>query len=62
MPETVAEMCSPSSTAVLVYNVQVGILSHVQNRDGLIGRMRAVITAARAADVPVVAPTRTPAP
>ena len=54
VPETVAEMCSPSSTAVLVYDVQVGILSHVQDRDGVIGRIRAVITAARAAHVPVV--------
>jgi biuret amidohydrolase len=54
VPETVAEMCSPTSTAVLVYDVQVGILSHVQDRDSVIGRIRAVITAARAADVPVV--------
>jgi nicotinamidase-related amidase len=54
VPETVAEMCSPSSAAVLVYDVQVGILSHVQDRDGVIGRIRAVITAARTANVPVI--------
>ena len=54
VPETVAEMCSPSSTAVLVYDVQDGILAHVQDRDGLVGRIRSVITAARAASVPVI--------
>jgi biuret amidohydrolase len=54
VPETVAEMCSPSNTAVLVYDVQVGILSHVQHRDDLIGRIRSVIGAARVANVPVI--------
>jgi nicotinamidase-related amidase len=54
VPETVAEMCAPDSTAVLVYDVQVGILAHVQDRDGLIERIRSVITAARTAGVPVV--------
>jgi nicotinamidase-related amidase len=54
VPETVAEMCAPDSTAVLVYDVQVGILAHVQDRDGLIERIRSVINAARTAGVPVV--------
>jgi nicotinamidase-related amidase len=47
-------MCSPSTTAVLVYDVQVGILSYVRDRERLIERIRTVITAARAANVPVV--------
>jgi nicotinamidase-related amidase len=54
VPETVAEMCSASSTAVLVYDVQVGILSHVRDRDAVIERIRGVLTAARAASVPVI--------
>ena len=54
VPETVTEMCAPSTTAVLVYDVQGGILSHVQDRDGVVGRIRSVITAARAASVPVL--------
>jgi nicotinamidase-related amidase len=54
VPETVAEMCSPGSAAVLVYDVQVGILSHVADRDGVVGRIRSVITAARQSGVPVV--------
>ena len=54
VPDTVTEMCSRSSTAVLVYDVQVGILSHVQDRDRVIDRIRTVITAARGTDVPVI--------
>jgi biuret amidohydrolase len=54
VPDTVAEMCSPSTTAVLVYDVQVGILPHVSDRDGLIERIRSVIAAARESGVPVV--------
>ncbi len=54
VPETVAEMCSPSSTAVLVYDVQAGILPHVADRGAVVGRIRSVIDAAREHDVPVV--------
>ena len=46
-PETVVEMCAPASRAVLVYDVQVGILAHVRDRDGLVDRIRSVIAAAR---------------
>ena len=54
VPETVAEMCSPASTAVLVYDAQVGILAHVKDRERLVDRIRAVLDAARAAGVLVV--------
>jgi biuret amidohydrolase len=54
VPETVAEMCSPASTAVLVYDAQVGILEHVQERDRLVERIQSVLAAARAAQVPVI--------
>ena len=54
VPETVAEMCSPDSTAVIVYDVQAGILAHVPDRDGLVERIRSVITAARTAGIPVI--------
>ena len=53
VPDTVAEMCSPQSAAVLVYDVQVGILSHVADRDAVVGRIRSVLDAARANGVPV---------
>lgn len=54
VPETVAEMCGPGRAAVLVYDVQVGILAHVQDRDALIGRIASVLAAARAAGAPVL--------
>jgi len=54
IPDTVAEMCRPHTTAVLVYDAQEGILAHVRDRDGLIQRSSAVLRAARAAGVPVI--------
>jgi biuret amidohydrolase len=53
VPETVAEMCSPGTAAVLVYDAQEGIFAHVRDRDRVIARIRSVLTAARAAAVPV---------
>lgn len=53
VPDTVAEMCRPSAAAVLVYDAQAGILPHVQDRDGLVARIREILDAARAASVPV---------
>jgi biuret amidohydrolase len=54
VPDTVAEMCRPAASAVLVYDAQVGILAHVRDRDGLVQRITAVLQAARAAAVPVL--------
>jgi nicotinamidase-related amidase len=54
IPETVAEMCRPDRTAVLVYDAQVGILAHVQDRDGLVQRIQTVLVTARAVGVPVL--------
>jgi nicotinamidase-related amidase len=54
VPETVAEMCSPGSAAVLVYDAQVGIFAHVRDRDGVVERIRVVLAAARAAGAPVI--------
>ncbi|MCV2489343.1 cysteine hydrolase [Geodermatophilus sp. YIM 151500] len=54
VPETVAEMCRPTASAVLVYDAQVGILAHVHELDRLVERTAAVLAAARAATVPVL--------
>ena len=53
VPDTVAEMCRPGAAAVLVYDAQAGILPHIVDPDGLSGRIREVLDAARAVDVPV---------
>src|SRR3712207_1339182 len=54
VPETVSEMCGATTSAVLVYDVQVGILAHVQDRERLVARIGAVLQAARASGVPVL--------
>ena len=54
VPESVAEMCQPVRTAVLVYDAQVGILAHVRDRAAVLSQIRRVIDAARGAGVPVV--------
>ncbi|NAZ84592.1 cysteine hydrolase [Kineococcus indalonis] len=54
VPETVAEMCRPAVSAVLVYDAQQGILAHVHDREGVLRRTARVLDAARAAGVPVV--------
>lgn len=43
VPETVAETCRPDVTAVLVYDVQVGILAHVRDREAVTARIRSVL-------------------
>src|SRR3712207_1331196 len=54
VPETTAEMCRPTTSAVLVYDAQVGILAHVQEPDRLVARITDVLQAARASGVPVL--------
>jgi nicotinamidase-related amidase len=54
VPDTVAEMCRPAASAVLVYDAQVGILAHVRDGERLADRIAAVLGAARAHGVPVV--------
>ncbi|HYO36453.1 MAG TPA: isochorismatase family cysteine hydrolase [Geodermatophilus sp.] len=54
VPDTVAEMCRPAASAVLVYDAQVGILAHVRDGERLAERIAAVLAAARAHGVPVV--------
>jgi nicotinamidase-related amidase len=54
IPETVAEMCRPDRTAVLVYDVQVGILAHVRDREPIVARIAQVLAAARSNNVPVL--------
>ena len=53
VPDTVTEMCRPGAAAVLVYDAQVGILPHVQDGEALVERIREIVDAARAAEVPV---------
>ena len=47
IPLTFAEVCHPRRTAILVYDVQVGIVSQIADGNQVVERVRAVLEAAR---------------
>jgi len=47
IPLTLAEVCHPRRTAVLVYDMQVGIVSQIANGRQVVERVRSVLKAAR---------------
>jgi biuret amidohydrolase len=49
VPTRLAELCRPSRTALLVYDMQVGVASQVKGADVVVAKCAATITAARAA-------------
>jgi biuret amidohydrolase len=51
VPETLAELCRPAHLALLVYDMQVGILSQVDAREQVIANVSQVLQAARTAGV-----------
>jgi biuret amidohydrolase len=53
IPQTLEEACDPQRVALLVYDMQVGILSQIANPDELTRRVLRVLTGARAAGVRV---------
>jgi nicotinamidase-related amidase len=56
IPQTLEEVCDPQRIALLVYDMQVGILSQIKNADQIIRQVLKVLTAARQARVPVFSP------
>ena len=53
VPETLEEVCDPQRIALLVYDMQVGILSQIKNADAITLQVLKVLTAARDAGVRV---------
>jgi nicotinamidase-related amidase len=53
IPQTLKEVCDPQRVALLVYDMQVGILSQVKNADEIKRQVLKVLTAARDAGVRV---------
>jgi nicotinamidase-related amidase len=51
VPETLAEACDPARLALLVYDMQVGILQQIPERETVVENVRDVLRAARAAGV-----------
>jgi nicotinamidase-related amidase len=54
IPESLNEVCDPERLALIVYDMQIGILKQIKNPAEIIGRVAKVLEAARAAGVRVV--------
>jgi nicotinamidase-related amidase len=53
IPQNLVETCSPQRTALLVYDMQVGIIQQIENGPDIIASVRRVLLAARAAGLRV---------
>lgn len=53
IPQNLAETCNPRRTALLVYDMQVGIIRQMPNGPELVARVKLVLEAARAAGMRV---------
>jgi biuret amidohydrolase len=51
IPETLNEACDPRRMALIVYDMQVGILQQLNNSDAIVTRVSQVLAAARASGV-----------
>ena len=54
IPQTLEEVCSPQRMALLVYDMQVGIVRHVPDADAFVARVARVVDAALQAGVRVI--------
>ena len=53
IPETLEEVCDPRRVALVVYDMQVGILNQIKNGNQITQQVLKVLTAARDAEVRV---------
>jgi nicotinamidase-related amidase len=54
IPQTLEEACTPERTALVVYDMQVGILNQLKNPEQITEHVLKVLTAARDAGVRVL--------
>lgn len=54
IPENLAEAADPARTALIVYDMQVGILKQMKDGGLVLERVRQLLESARAARVPVI--------
>jgi nicotinamidase-related amidase len=54
IPQSLEEACDPRRVALIVYDMQVGILRHIEGRAGIIANVVRVLQAARQAGVRVL--------
>jgi nicotinamidase-related amidase len=53
IPMTISELCDPSLMALIVYDMQVGIVPQLPNGDEIVAKVKGVTAAARAAGYPI---------
>ncbi len=53
IPQNLAETCNPRRTALLVYDMQVGIIGQIHDGQGLVTRVKSLLETARAAGLRV---------
>jgi nicotinamidase-related amidase len=53
IPQSLEEVCDPTHTALLVYDMQAGIIRQLRNGGEIVARVRSVLEAARAAGLRV---------
>jgi biuret amidohydrolase len=53
IPEDLSEICTPKRTALLVYDMQIGIIQQIKNGPEIVARVKSVLDAARAAGLRV---------
>jgi nicotinamidase-related amidase len=51
LPQTLEEVCDPQRIALVVYDMQVGILQQIKNPEAIVAKISFVLEAARAAGV-----------
>ena len=51
IPDTLEEICDPARLALVVYDMQIGILKQLKNADEIVARVSRVLAAAREAGV-----------
>lgn len=51
VPQSLAEVCRPDTLALVVYDMQVGILQQISDREGVIEKVRGVLSSARASGI-----------
>lgn len=54
IPQTLEDVCNPASLALIVYDMQVGIVKQIQNGREITDRVRQVLEAARGAGIRVI--------
>jgi nicotinamidase-related amidase len=54
IPRTLEEACDPRRLALVVYDMQIGVLGQIKDADAIAGQVMEVLDAARSAGVRVV--------